>query len=132
MDFHSSEIFQEIKKRDLSLVYCPLASHPYKVELKHESWRNVALVQKSGARFALISDHPVILQRTLFLTTRHLMRFGATKEQCIAVSCYGLSDDFLRFACRIYIRCVNEINAVINGLLYNFNRIFPKYRNQLL
>ena len=84
MDFHSKEIFQEIKKRNLSLVYGPLDSHPYKVELKHESWRNVELVQNSGVRFALISDHPVILQRNLFLTTRHFMRFGATKEQCIS------------------------------------------------
>ncbi len=84
MDFHSNSIFAEIKKRDLSLVYGPLDSHPYKVELKHESWKNVELVQNSGVRFALISDHPVILQRTLFLTTRHFMRFGATKEQCVS------------------------------------------------
>ncbi len=84
MDFHSASIFEEIKKRDLSLVYGPLDSHPYKVELKHESWKNVELVQKSGVRFALISDHPVILQRTLFLTTRHFMRFGATKEECVS------------------------------------------------
>ena len=39
-----SDIFDEIKRRDLSLVYGPLDSHPYKVELKHESWRNVGLV----------------------------------------------------------------------------------------
>ncbi len=84
MDFHSKSIFEEIKKRDLSLVYGPLDSHPYKVELKHETWRNVQYVQNSGTRFALISDHPVILQRTLFLTTRHFMRFGATKEQCVS------------------------------------------------
>lgn len=84
MDFHNPEIFEEIKKRGLSLVYGPLDSHPYKVELKHESWRNVELVQKSGVKFALISDHPVILQRDLFLTTRHFLRFGATKEQCIS------------------------------------------------
>ncbi len=84
MDFHSKQIFEEIKKRGLSLVYGPLDSHPYKVELKHETWRNVELVQNSGVRFALISDHPVILQRNLFLTTRHFMRFGATREQCIS------------------------------------------------
>lgn len=83
-DFHTSSIFEEIKKRDMSLVYGPMDSHPYKVELKHESWRNVKLLQNSGVRFALISDHPVILQRNLFLTTRHFLRFGATKEQCIS------------------------------------------------
>ncbi len=83
-DFHTKTIFEEIKKRDMSLVYGPMDSHPYKVELKHESWRNVELLQNSGIRFALISDHPVILQRNLFLTTRHFMRFGATREQCIS------------------------------------------------
>ncbi len=97
-DFHTQTIFEEIKKRDMSLVYGPMDSHPYKVELKHESWRNVELLQNSGIRFALISDHPVILQRNLFLTTRHFMRFGATREQCISyltsrpAEILGLSD----------------------------------------
>lgn len=42
------------------------------------------MIRDSGVKFALISDHPVILQRNLFLTTRHFMRFGASREECIS------------------------------------------------
>ncbi len=84
MDFHSPEILHDMKERSIPLVFGPMDSLPYKVELKHESWRNVKMIRDSGVKFALISDHPVILQRNLFLTTRHFMRFGASREECIS------------------------------------------------
>ncbi|MGP6206897.1 amidohydrolase family protein [Cuniculiplasma sp. SKW3] len=84
MDFYSPEILMDLKERNIPLVYGPMDSLPYKVELKHESWRNVKMIRDSGVKFALISDHPVILQRNLFLTTRHFMRFGASREECIS------------------------------------------------
>ena len=45
-----------------------------------------------------MSDHPVILQRTIFYTLRHLLRFGLSKEQSISkltsetASILGLED----------------------------------------
>ncbi|MGP6293530.1 amidohydrolase family protein [Caldiplasma sukawensis] len=83
-DYYQDTIYREIEKENVPMVFGPLDSHPYKVELKHESYKNVEKLQKSKIKFALISDHPVILQRTLFLTTRHFMRYGASKEQCIS------------------------------------------------
>ena len=59
-------------------------SFPYKVELKHENWRNVNNLLKSGAKFSLMSDHPVILQRNMFYTLRHLLRFGLSKGDAIS------------------------------------------------
>jgi imidazolonepropionase-like amidohydrolase len=59
-------------------------SFPYKVELKHESWRNVEKLLKSGAKFSIMSDHPVILQRNMFYTLRHLVRFGLSKGNAIS------------------------------------------------
>lgn len=84
LDFYRPEIFNYIKSKDMPMVYGPLDSHPYKVELKHESWRNTKLIYESGVKFCLMSDHPVILQRNLFLTVRHFMRWGATREECIS------------------------------------------------
>lgn len=84
LDFYRPEIFNYIKSKEIPMIYGPLDSHPYKVELKHETWRNTKLIYESGAKFCLMSDHPVILQRNLFLTVRHFMRWGATKEQCIS------------------------------------------------
>ncbi len=84
IDFYRPEIFNLVREKGIPMVYGPLDSHPYKVELKHESWRNCKLVYDSGVKFSLMSDHPVILQRNLFLTVRHFMRFGATREECIS------------------------------------------------
>lgn len=84
IDFFRPEIFSEIKKRNLSMVYGPLDAHAYKVELKHESWRNCSLMYKSGVKFSIMSDHPVILQRNIFLTLRHFLHVGASKEECIS------------------------------------------------
>jgi imidazolonepropionase-like amidohydrolase len=57
---------------------------PYKVELKHESWRNVKSLIDSMAKFALMSDHPVILQRNMFYSLIHLLRFGLSKAEAIS------------------------------------------------
>ena len=38
----------------------------------------------SGAKFSLMSDHPVILQRNMFYTLRHLLRFGLSKADAIS------------------------------------------------
>ncbi len=84
MDIYREETFSFLKERGVPLIYGPLDTHPYKVELKHESWRNVEKVLKSGINFGLMSDHPVILQRNMFYTLRHFMRFGLTKEKAIS------------------------------------------------
>lgn len=84
LDFYRPEIFEYIKQKGIDMVYGPLDAHPYKVELKHENWRNSKLLYESGVRFSLMSDHPVILQRNLFLTLRHFLRVGARKEECIS------------------------------------------------
>lgn len=84
MDFYRPEVLHDMKKRGISLIYGPLDSHPYKVELKHESWRNCKLIMDSGVRFCMMSDHPVILQRNLFLTMRHFMKFGMSREEAVS------------------------------------------------
>jgi imidazolonepropionase-like amidohydrolase len=83
-DVHREEVFSALKAAAIPVVYGPMDSFPYKVELKHESWRNVKKLIASNAKFSLMSDHPVILQRNLFYTLRHLLRFGMSKA--IAIS----------------------------------------------
>ncbi|MCL4314715.1 MAG: amidohydrolase family protein [Candidatus Thermoplasmatota archaeon] len=84
LDFYRVEPFAEMKRRGIPLVYGPMDAHPYKVELKHESWRNAGNVIESGVEFCLMSDHPVILQRNLFLTVRHFLRFGMSRNEAIS------------------------------------------------
>lgn len=83
-DVHREEVFAALKAASIPVVYGPMDSFPYKVELKHESWRNVDKLMKSKAKFSFMSDHPVILQRNLFYTLRHLLRFGMSKAEAIS------------------------------------------------
>ena len=83
MDIHQPEIFNELKKRDILVNYGPVDSFAYKVELKHENWRNIKYLVESGARYGLMSDHPVIPARQLFLQTRWFTRCGLSKQEAI-------------------------------------------------
>lgn len=84
MDIYRTETFKFLKDQGVDLIYGPMDSHPYKVELKHETWRNAEKVMESGINFGLMSDHPVILQRNMFYTLRHFMRFGLSREGAIS------------------------------------------------
>jgi imidazolonepropionase-like amidohydrolase len=83
MDVHQVEIFQELKKRKIPVVYGPIDCFAYKVELKHEDWRNIRHLITSGVEFGLMTDHPVTLARQLFLQTRWFVRSGMSKQQAI-------------------------------------------------
>jgi imidazolonepropionase-like amidohydrolase len=82
-DVHRPEIFRELKKRKIPVVYGPIDSFAYKVELKHEDRRNVRFLVESGVEFGLMSDHPVTLARQLLLQTRWFLRAGLSKQQAI-------------------------------------------------
>jgi imidazolonepropionase-like amidohydrolase len=68
----------------IPIIYGPIDAFPYKVELKYESWRDAEHLLKSGAKFSIMSDHPVTLQRNIFYSFRHLLRFGPSKADAIS------------------------------------------------
>ena len=83
MDVHRPEIFAELKRRRIPVVYGPLDAFAYKVELKHENWRNIRHLVASGVAYGLMTDHPIVASRTLFLQTRWFTRAGLSKQQAI-------------------------------------------------
>ncbi|KPJ77064.1 MAG: hypothetical protein AMJ54_09270 [Deltaproteobacteria bacterium SG8_13] len=83
MDVHRPAMFRELKKRNIPVVYGPVDSFAYKVELKHENWRNIRHLISSGVSFGLMTDHPVVLARQLLLQTRWFIRAGMSKQQAI-------------------------------------------------
>jgi imidazolonepropionase-like amidohydrolase len=83
MDVHSPDIFAELKKRNIPVTFGPMDSFAYKVELKHENWRNIYHLIKSGVKFGIMSDHPVTPARQLFLQTRWFLRAGFTKQDAV-------------------------------------------------
>ena len=84
LDVHREEVFVALRKADIPIIYGPKDAFPYKVELKHESWKNAEKLLRSGAKFSIMSDHPVTLQRNLFYSLRHLLRFGLSRAQAIS------------------------------------------------
>jgi len=83
-DVHEARTFRALREAGVPIVYGPLDAFPYKVELKHESWRNVKYLIESGAKFCLMSDHPVTLQRNLYLQLRFLLRSGLRRWEAIS------------------------------------------------
>jgi imidazolonepropionase-like amidohydrolase len=83
MGVHKPDIFQELRKRKIPVVYGPIDSFAYKVELKHENWRNLRHLIESGVTFGLMTDHPVVLARQLFMQTRWFLRAGLNKQQAV-------------------------------------------------
>jgi imidazolonepropionase-like amidohydrolase len=83
-DVHNENIFSQLRLNRIPIVYGPLDSFPYKVELKHESWRNIEKLLRSNSKFALMTDHPVLLQRNLFYGLRYLLRFGCSRAEAIS------------------------------------------------
>ena len=80
---HKPDIYQELKRRKIPVVYGPIDSFAYKVELKHENWRNLRHLIKSKVEFGLMSDHPVTLARQILLQTRWFMRAGLSKQDAL-------------------------------------------------
>jgi len=83
MDVHQPEIFAELKRRRIPVVYGPVDSFAYKVELKHESWHNIHHLIQSKVDFGLMTDHPVVLSRQLFMQTKWFLRLGLSRQDVI-------------------------------------------------
>jgi imidazolonepropionase-like amidohydrolase len=85
MDVDQPEIFRELKKRGIPVTYGPLDAFPYKVELRHKSWRNIRHLLDSKVTFGLMTDHPVTPARQLLVQTRWFIRSGLSKQQAIEI-----------------------------------------------
>ena len=84
-DVHEVDIYRELAKRGIPVIYGPMDSLAYKVELKHASWRNIKYLIESGVEFGLMTDHPVILQKMLLFELRWFLRMGFSKQQALEI-----------------------------------------------
>lgn len=84
-DVHRVEIFKKIKENGIPVVYGPIDSFAYKTELKHDTYKNVKALIESGAKYTLMTDHPVMLSRNLFLQLRYFLYYGLSPEKAISI-----------------------------------------------
>ncbi|RKZ03150.1 MAG: amidohydrolase [Candidatus Hydrothermota bacterium] len=84
-DVFEKEIFVELKNEGIPVVYGPISSFNYKVELKNSSYKNVKPLIESGVFYGLMTDHPVVLQYLLFYELRYFLLYGITPEKAIEI-----------------------------------------------
>jgi imidazolonepropionase-like amidohydrolase len=89
MDVNAPEIFVELKKRKIPVIYGPVETAASKVELKNKSWRNARFLVESGVRFGVMTDHPVITSSQILQQTRYLLRAGLTKQAALELVTRG-------------------------------------------
>ncbi|HTY07585.1 MAG TPA: amidohydrolase family protein [Candidatus Edwardsbacteria bacterium] len=87
-DVHHQEIFDKLAEHNIPIVYGPLGSLAYKVELKHDVYRNAELLMKSKALYGLMTDHPVIMTPMLRDSLKYFLIFGMAEEQAIGMITY--------------------------------------------
>jgi len=63
-DVNDGHIYALLKERGIPVVFGPMDAFAYKVELRHENWRNVRHLLESGVEFGLMTDHPVCRSAT--------------------------------------------------------------------
>jgi imidazolonepropionase-like amidohydrolase len=87
-DVFHKEIFDELADAGIPIVYGPLGSVGYKVELKHAYYQNAGLLMKSEAFFGLMTDHPVIWSPCLRDSLKFFLIAGMSPEEAISVITY--------------------------------------------
>ncbi len=85
MDIHHKEIFDEVERAGIPIVYGPMGCLAYKVELKHENYRNAALLLKSKADFGLMTDHPVVLSHLLRDSLKYFLIQGVSEADALSI-----------------------------------------------
>jgi len=84
-DVFHKEIFDELAKAGIPIVYGPLGSVGYKVELKHAYYQNAGLLMKSKAFYGLMTDHPVIWAPALRDSLKFFLIAGMSPEEAISL-----------------------------------------------
>ncbi|MDA3837549.1 MAG: amidohydrolase family protein [Candidatus Delongbacteria bacterium] len=87
-DVFHKEIFEELAKAGIPIVYGPLGGVGGKVELAHAYYQNAKLLMKSKATFGLMTDHPVIWTPNLRESLKYFLIHGMTDEEAISVITY--------------------------------------------
>ena len=87
-DVHHKEIFDELADNNIPVVYGPWEGAAYKVELKHAYYQNMSLLMASKAFYGLMSDHPVVLARSLKESLKYFLIQGMSEEEAISLITY--------------------------------------------
>ncbi|MBO8158251.1 amidohydrolase [Thermosyntropha sp.] len=83
---HGTEAFMvadELVRRDVPVFLGPLLVNRAKVEMKEVAFKNAALLDKAGVKFAFITDHPVVPIEQLRVCAALAVREGLSEERAL-------------------------------------------------
>ena len=84
-DIFHKEVFESLRDAGVPVVFGPLGSHAYKVELRHAYYQNAKLLMESGVTYGLMTDHPVIHASLLRDSLRYFLMYGMTTEEALHI-----------------------------------------------
>ncbi len=108
MDVFNKEIYELLKANNIPIVYGPIGAVGSKVELKHNSYKNVKALIDSDAEFGLMSDHPVIHAQTLRDSLKYFLIAGMSEVEAMSI---------LTTKNAKILECNDEIGSVEEGKL---------------
>lgn len=82
-DVHHTAIYDRLAEEGIPVVYGPLGSLDYKVELKNASYRHAKTIMDSNVTFGLMTDHPVILSPALRDSLKYFLIAGMSAVDAI-------------------------------------------------
>jgi imidazolonepropionase-like amidohydrolase len=82
-DVHHIEIFDELAKNDIPIIYGPIGGIAEKTELAHAYYQNAGLLYNSKATYGLMTDHPVVWAPHLRESLKYFMIHGMSQTEAI-------------------------------------------------
>jgi len=87
-DVFHKEIYDELAKAGIPVIFGPLGGIGPKVELAHAYYQNAELLMKSKAEYGLMTDHPIVWTPHLRDSLKFFMIHGMKDEDAISVITY--------------------------------------------
>lgn len=87
-DVFHKEIYDELGKAGIPVIFGPLGGIGPKIELAHSYYQNAELLMRSKAEYGLMTDHPVIWTPHLRDSLKFFLIYGMKDEEAISVVTY--------------------------------------------
>lgn len=87
-DVFHKQIFDELAKNDIPIVFGPLGGIGGKIELAHADYKSAKLLMKSKAFYGLMTDHPIIWAPNLRDSLKFFLIHGMKEEEAISIITY--------------------------------------------
>jgi imidazolonepropionase-like amidohydrolase len=87
-DVFHKDIYDELAKAKIPVIFGPLGGVGGKIELAHAYYQNAELLMKSKAEYGLMTDHPIVWTPHLRDSLKFFLIYGMKDEEAISLITY--------------------------------------------